>query len=284
VLFLFVAYALTVHRRLIQIGRQIARSGKVMACLQRIGVLLEGASQEDRTPVVEPLRTALRLEGVRLRSSRGHGNKPRLRDLDLALPAGARVAVVGKTGAGKSSLLRLLAGLEVPTRGRILWDDHDLSETNGRVYPRVGYLAQDPVFSRQRAWQLLGLANPTQSPDPQQEETLHRIGAWRVIRRWPYGLEEKVASAQLSRGERRALKLGTTLLGDASVWLLDDPLEGQSDKDAQRRLAEILARGAGRTIVVAFSRLVGLEQFDRVWALQKGRLVFDGTPAEWEQR
>lgn len=287
-LFLFIAYALTVHRRMVQVGRQLARSGKVVACVERLAVLLDDdeteADSSSVAPGPVPLTCGLCLDGVKLSAGRGKDRKVRLRGMDLTIEPGARVAVIGHVGCGKSTLLRLLSGVEAPDKGRILWDGQDLSSNGGSLPSRVDYLPQDPVFGPAPIWRIVGLGGP-ETPPPEQLETLRRTGAWTVIRNFPRRLEEKVSSQFLSPTECRVLALAGILLAPAaSVWILDSPLEGRGRPQARRHLDEILKRADGRTLVVALSQSIDLHRFDRVVSLRRGRIRFDGTPTQWNQR
>ena len=288
-LFLFIAYALTVHRRMVQVGRQAARSGKVLACTNRIGALLdappEAADQPaPTTPAPVPLASTLRLSEVKLTSGRHEHRRTRLHRSDLEITTGRRVAVLGPVGCGKSSLLQVLAGIEPPDKGTVLWDSEDLSDGDGLLAARVDYLPQEPEFAATPLWKLLGLA-ASDALAPQQKETLQRIGAWRVIRSLPRKLEESVTSRSLSPTEARLLALaGILLSGQRRVWVLDAPLDGRGRRQAQRALDEIIERTGDRTLVVALSQSIGLDRFDRVLALREGRVRFDGTPAQWKTR
>jgi len=265
-LFLFITYALTVHHRVVQVGRQLSRSGKVLACVDRIGSLIDESAPA--APVVRPLAASLRLEAA----GAGDEERTRIGPLDLVLKAGSRVAVLGETGAGKSSLLRLLAGVESPDRGRIRWDDEDLSERSADLLARTGYLGQETAFARARLWRILGLAG-AEAPAAETIDLLKRIGAWPVVERLPRGLKEKVGSPDLSRNEARILRLGAILLGNAPVWVMDG-----------RCLDVLLEKLGSRTLVVALARPVALERFHRVVALRGGVVRFDGTPQEWNER
>jgi len=276
-LFLFITYALTVHHRVVQVGRQLSRSGKVMACVDRIGSLIDESAPA--APVARPLAASIRLEAAGL----GTEERTRIGPLDLVLKAGSRVAVLGETGSGKSSLLRLLAGVESPDRGRIRWDDEDLSERSADLQARGGYLGQETAFTRARIWRILGVAG-AEAPSPETVDLLKRIGAWPIISRLPRGLKEKVGSPDLSRNEARILRLGAILLGTAPVWLMDGPFDGLSVRRARRCLNVLLDKLGSRTLVVALARPVALEKFDRVLALRDGRIRFDGTPQEWNER
>ncbi len=285
-LFLFIAYALTVHRRMVQVGRQMARSGKVFACVERLEVLLGDETEPDSgsaAPAPVPLTSGLCLDEVRLSVGHGPDRKVRLRATDLTLEPGARVAVIGHVGCGKSSLLRLLSGVEAPDKGRILWDGEDLSN-DGTLRSRVDYLPQNPVFGPAPIWRIVGMGGPD-TPSPEQLETLRRTGAWTVIRNFPRRLEEKVSSQLLSPTECRVLGLAGMLLAPAtSVWILDGPLDGRGRPQARRQLDEILERAGGRTLVIALSQSIDLHRFDRIVSLRRGRIRFDGTPTQWNER
>ncbi len=289
-LFIFIAYALTLHRRMVQVGRQIARTGKVLACAERIGAYARYAPSGDGdahmtdTPSGPlPLVTGLRLERVRLDMGRGREGKPRLRRTDLLLEPGSRVVVMGSVGSGKTSLMHLLAGVEVPDRGRVYWDEEKILKKNGGLSSRVGYLPQTPVFPAARVWNHLGLADP-ESLSPEDEQTLRRLGSWKIIESFKKGLGQKVASNSLSRNEARLLRLAGILLSDTSpVWVLDNPLGGLSGAKARQCLDEIIMRASHRLLVVALPNQRHAMRFERLLYLNKGKIRFDGPPSEFDE-
>ncbi|HEU5055459.1 MAG TPA: ABC transporter ATP-binding protein [Kofleriaceae bacterium] len=272
-LFLFIAYVLMVHRRLIQLGRQLVRTGKLRASLDRLAALLERPGE---IAAARPLSVGLRLEGLRVDSPRT--GKARLGPLDLAIAAGERVAVVGKSGAGKSTLLRVLARLQTTSNGAIVWDASPLAE----IPPTsTSYLAQLPQLPARPVWEILGLPGPELVPSDKLR-TLERAGAWKVVQGLPKGLRQVVSSRSLSPGEARALSAGRVALSGGSLWLLDALDEGLGTREAVGRLDAILARAGGRTVIAAFVRLRAPDRFGRVIALKRGQVVFDGTPAAWQ--
>lgn len=283
-LFIFVAYTLIVHRRMVQLGRQLARGGKVLACTRRIAQLLVQPADNGPGPASHgPLRSMLRLEQVRLDSLRSHAARPRLRRTDLAIRAGSRVAVLGPPGSGKTSLLRVLAGMETPSKGTIRWDDELLMAPDRTLREQAGYLADYPLFSSRPVWRILGLPGPEAALSPEMMSLWHLLGIGKFLRGLPKGMREKVASATISRREARSLQLGS-ILGDSScMWILDDPFATEGRKKTQRRLAAVLQRAKGRTVIVSLSGRVSLELFDRVLVLHHGRIIFDGTPNEWKE-
>ena len=87
----------------------------------------------------------------------------------------------------------------------------------------------------------------------------------------------------ISPGERRALLLGRIVLGDAPVWILDNPVDTDRPRD-RRRLAALLERGAGRTLVIALRRPSLVERFGLVVTMRRGKVTFVGAPSEWRER
>lgn len=279
-IFLFIAYVLTVHRRLVQISRQLTRGGKVMAATNRIVQLIERAPEaaaagKNEAAPCPNLHEVLRLDGIK--SGPSITGKTRIRRMNLDIPSGARVAVVGDIGAGKSSLLRILAGVDLPQSGRVLWDGEVANET---LRSRVDYIPQDPVFPPIR---LPSIIRCTGLPR-ERENTLRRLGTWNLINTLARD-NSKVSSARLSRNESRLLVMSGILLSrGANLWVLDSPLEGMRSRQARECLEEILIRARNRTVVISMCELIDADRFDHVLSLKRGRVAFYGTLAQWKQR
>lgn len=279
-LFLFAAYALTVHRRMVQVGRQVARTGKLVACANRLGAL---AASEGPKPkrIKKPLATAFRLVDIKLSSDR---HRPRLSRMSLSIAAGSRVAVLGASGSGKSSLLRVMAGLEPEVKGALCWDRSTLRDRGAGLRNVVSYLGESTTFSRQPLWELAGLPSAA-PPDDLTERSLRNLGAWAVMRRVSPKLSTRVSSLQLTTREARLLALARIALSDhSSIWALDGVLDSMSKKRARRCLGEIFARAGDAAVVISMGRAVELDQFDQIVVLRGGKLVFQGSPSDWRSR
>jgi ABC-type multidrug transport system fused ATPase/permease subunit len=279
-LFLFIAYAITIQRRAVMIGRQIARGGKLLANTERLGRLIDSADEE--TASARLLKEAIRLEDLRLKRFPTQTKQARLGPIDLTIERGQRVLVLGNEGSGKSSLLAALAGRLEARRGAIWWDDEDVAATPETLRASVAYVSDEPEFGRIAVRRLLGLS-AGEEPDESALEVLKKLGTWTVVRRLRDRLDQRVPSSHLSPRERRALLLGRVVTGDDAVWILDNPVDHDRSRDRER-LETILERAGERTLVVALRRPIAVERFDRVILMKQGTAVFDGTPADWKAR
>ncbi|MFE3856735.1 ABC transporter ATP-binding protein [Streptomyces griseorubiginosus] len=201
---------------------------------------------------------------------------------DLTLPAGQTVAVVGSTGAGKSTLAKLLARFYDPSEGRVLLDGVDLREL------AVPELRRGVVMVTQEAFLFSGTVAENIAigrPDASREEierAAKAIGAHDFISALPDGYDTDVRKrgGRISAGQRQLVAFARALLADPAVLILDEAtssLDIPGERAVQRAMATVLK---GRTAVVIAHRLSTVEIADRVLVMEHGRIVEDGTPAE----
>lgn len=201
---------------------------------------------------------------------------------DLTLPAGQTVAVVGSTGAGKSTLAKLLARFYDPSKGRVLLDGVDLREL------AVPELRRGVVMVTQEAFLFSGTVAENIAigrPDASREEierAAKAIGAHDFISALPDGYDTDVRKrgGRISAGQRQLVAFARALLADPAVLILDEAtssLDIPGERAVQRAMATVLK---GRTAVVIAHRLSTVEIADRVLVMEHGRIVEDGTPAE----
>ncbi|MEU0969632.1 ABC transporter ATP-binding protein [Streptomyces sp. NPDC005917] len=218
-------------------------------------------------------------DGVRFAYRTGGEVLPRF---DLALPAGQTVAVVGSTGAGKSTLAKLLARFYDPTDGRVLLDGVDLRELT------VPELRRGVVMVTQEAFLFSGTVAENIAvgrPDATREEieqAAKAIGAHEFITALPDGYDTDVRKrgGRISAGQRQLVAFARALLADPAVLILDEAtssLDIPGERAVQRAMSTVLK---GRTAVVIAHRLSTVEIADRVLVMEHGRIVEDGRPAE----
>ena len=276
----FILYALMTRAPIVQLTRQGTRTGKILACIQRLEEIIRVGRELESAAALPALQRQIRIEGLSVYRRAAVRSTRRLRVEELIVPAGSRLAIIGPCAAGKSTLLQVLAGTLRPKKGRVSWDDVALLDASKRGrQARIEYLPQEPRWSRRPLWHVLGL--PDAVPTPAAQEVLAKCGADRVIRRLPRGLETEVGSGALAVGERRDVLLGRALLGNASVILLDDPFHGLDRKQARRRLRALLSIRGEATVIIAAHRLPSRKLFHRVIRLRKGTVAFDGLPEQY---
>jgi ATP-binding cassette, subfamily B, multidrug efflux pump len=204
-----------------------------------------------------------------------------LRGVSFTVPAGATVALVGHTGAGKSTILSLLLRHYLPTRGRILVDGVDLAEvTSSEVRSRIGFVPQDLFLFRGNLDRNLRLDRTL--PAGALEHALATAGADGLVARLPGGLAHEVAERgrSLSVGERQLLSFARALAGEPAVLLLDEATSA-IDPEAEGRIQDALARSRdGRTAMVVAHRLGTITDADRILVFHHGELREAGTHRE----
>ena len=259
-------------------------SGTFSLVMQGLGAaerLFELEDQEvptDRGAPAAPLVQGLRLEGLTVRYDAG-GDV--LRRLTLEVPAGKRVALVGKSGGGKTTLLATLLGFVEPSEGRVTWDGVDVQTlSRASLRTQMAWVPQEPVLFSGSVRDNLLLASPG-ATDAELWDALGQASATDFVAALPSGLEEPVGErgGRLSGGQRQRLAIARAFLRRPSVLLLDEPtsaLDAASEQGVQAGLASLMA---GRTVLVVAHRLATVRDADLIYVLERGEVVESGTHA-----
>ncbi|MCQ0023591.1 ABC transporter ATP-binding protein/permease [Streptomyces somaliensis DSM 40738] len=216
-------------------------------------------------------------EGVRFAYRTGGEVLPRF---DLAIPAGQTVAVVGSTGAGKSTLAKLLARFYDPSGGRVLLDGVDLRELSTAELRRgVVMVTQEAFLFSGTVAENIAIGRPDATRE-EIERAAKAIGAHDFITALPDGYDTDVRKrgGRISAGQRQLVAFARALLADPGVLILDEAtssLDVPGERAVQRAMDTVLH---GRTAVVIAHRLSTVEIADRVLVMERGRIVEDGPP------
>jgi ATP-binding cassette subfamily B protein len=245
---------------------------------RRVLVVLDAVPEVVDRPgagVLGPVRGSVVLEGVTFGYRPG---EPVLRDVSLAAEPGETVALVGSSGAGKTTLVSLLIRFFDPWSGRVLVDGVDLRDVRlASLREQVAIVLQEPFLFPMSVAENIAYGRP----DASREEVVaaaRAANAHGFIEALPDGYDSVVGErgATLSGGERQRLAVARALLKDAPILILDEPTSSL-DSDSEALLLEALERlMAGRTTFIIAHRLSTVRNADRVVVLEEGRVVESG--------
>lgn len=253
-----------------------------VAAAERIAPLLAipPAAAEGGVRTLLPGAPTVRFEGVTFRYQ---GERGGVSEIDLELPTGSLTALVGESGTGKTTLVRLLTGLARPEAGRITVNGIDLAECDPAAWrAMLALVPQQSFFCTGSIRENILLGRPD-ADDAAIGRALAAASAANFVQRLPAGLDTLLGDrgAGLSGGELRRLALARAFLRDASLVILDEPTAGL-DPESERLVGEALERLArGRTVLVISHREETIRRAGRVAVLAGGRLEQLTTSAEF---
>jgi ABC-type multidrug transport system fused ATPase/permease subunit len=256
-----------------------------MAALDKIFELLDVTPELTDSPdavVLERLRGEIRFEDVSFRYRTNEGTKLALDDVSLAVPAGQTVALVGATGAGKSTFAKLVARFYDPTDGRVLVDGHDLRDVAARsLRSQMGIVPQEAFLFSGTIGDNIAFGRPG-AEEGDIEAAARAVGAWDFITALPQGLDTEVGErgVQLSAGQRQLVAFARALIADPRILVLDEATSNVDLRTEGRIEAGLRRLLAGRTAIVIAHRLSTIRQAGRIVVLDQGRIVEQGSHDE----
>ena len=255
-----------------------------MAALDKVFELLDeepDVVEHARAHELPPVHGEVTLEGVSFSYS-GEGGALALRDVDLVVPPGQTVALVGATGAGKSTLAKLIARFHDPTRGRVLVDGHDVREVTQRsLRSQLGVVPQEGFLFSGTIRENIAFGRPG-AKDAEVRAAAAAVGADEFIERMPDGYDTAVGErgGRLSAGQRQLVAFARAACADPRLLILDEATSSV-DVGTEARIEHGLRRLlAGRTAIVIAHRLSTIRRAARIVVLDHGRIVEQGTHDE----
>jgi len=267
-----------------QVGRQladtIAATRRLAAVAREKVTIFDGPAD----PPPSAQGSEIRFEGVRF-TYPGRG-RPALDDVSFTVPAEATVALVGASGAGKSTIASLLLRFWDPDAGAVTLDGKDLRDFRlDALRLRIALVAQDTYLFNDTLEANIRLARPD-APEGAVRRALAQAALGPFVAALPEGLATKVGErgVQLSGGQRQRIAIARAFLKDAPVLVLDEAtshLDAISEAEVRAALAELMQ---GRTTLVIAHRLSTIRAADRILVLDQGRVLEGGTHAELLRR
>jgi ATP-binding cassette, subfamily B, bacterial HlyB/CyaB len=248
--------------------------------IARLGDILNSAAEPAYSAAragLPPIRGNIRFEHV---SFRYRPDGPEiLHDVSFDIPAGQTVGIVGSSGSGKSTFAKLVQRLYVPQGGRVLVDGMDLMTTDPAGLRRqIGIVLQDNMLFNRSVRDNIALADPSLAMD-RIIDAAKLAGAHDFILELPEGYDTMVGErgSTLSGGQRQRIAIARALVSDPRILIFDEAtsaLDYESERIIHDNMKEI---AKGRTVLIIAHRLSTVRGADRIFTLERGRLVEDGT-------
>lgn len=292
---LFITYAVSIFEPIQQLARIAAEFISLQASIERVTDLLEKEPDIKDSPEViekygdsfhpkkenwEPIRGDIEFDHVTFRYPDGTENV--LEDFCLKVPAGTTVAIVGETGAGKSTIVNLACRFFEPTSGRILIDGRDYKERSMLwLHSNLGYVLQNPHLFSGTVRDNIRYGNP-EATDEQVEAAAKLVAADRAVAKLDKGYDSDVGEGgdRLSTGEKQLVSFARAVLSSPPIFVLDEAtssIDTETEQLIQQAITTLLE---GRTSFVVAHRLSTIRHADVILVVDDGKIVERGTHDE----
>ena len=282
-LLVFVAYLTQLYGPVRELGSLSNAFFRALAAAERVIQLLDERPEVTDGPRATRLgrvRGSLELDDVSF--AYPSAERPALERLSLRVEENSTLALVGASGAGKSTVAKLLVRLHDPDHGALRIDGHDLRDVSmASLRDNVSILFQEALVIRGTVAENIAVGRPSASRE-EIEAAARRAGALAFIERLPDGFETDIGERgrRLSGGQRQRIAIARVLLADAPILVLDEPSTGLDAATRERLLGPLRTLLRERTAVVVSHDLLTVRDVDRIAVLDEGRLVELGAHDE----
>nr|WP_312577830.1 ABC transporter ATP-binding protein [Sedimentibacter sp.] len=288
----FLSYAIGIFEPIQQLARIFAEVVSLQANIERVTELLEKEPLIKDTPEVigkygdninpkkknwEPIKGEIEFRNVTFKYP--DGDEEVLKDFSLKIPAGTNVAIVGETGAGKSTLVNLACRFFEPTQGEILIDGKNYKDRSQLwLHSNLGYVLQNPhLFSGSIRENIrYGKLDAT---DEEVERAAQMVSADTIVEKFEHGYESEVGENgdKLSTGEKQLISFARAILADPKIFVLDEAtssIDTHTEKLIQEGIDYLLK---GRTSFIIAHRLSTIKKADIILVVKDGKIIEQGT-------
>lgn len=270
----FISGIQKINQPLVYAYQLVVRSQMAMVAAKRVFYVMDMPAEENEKGLQEVDTSGdvvFQMENV----SFCYGEKYALRGINLTIPKGKKIALVGKSGSGKSTILKLLSGQYGISAGKLYFFNHKFSEVSPEVIRKcIAIISQDTILFPMSVADNIRVGNPDATRE-QIMEAARLAGCDEFVQNMPDGydtvLEEK--GSNLSGGQRQRLSIARAILKDAPILLLDEPTSAL-DKDTEQYINETIAELAkNRTVITVAHRLSTIEDYDEIIVMENGRIA-----------
>jgi ABC-type multidrug transport system fused ATPase/permease subunit len=265
----------------VMIGALWIRLQGHVAAVRRVFFFIDKESDEDQSGDAQlpPIKEGVVLENVSFQYPNGHQV---LSDINLALPVGKLIAVVGPTGAGKTSLAYMIPAVLRPTSGKVIIDGHDLADVDlDSLRNQIAYVLQEHVLLSESIRENLAIANPNAS-EAALLTALQTAGCMSFIDKMPDGIDTVLGRSgnTLSVGQQQRLCIARGLVRDARILILDEPTAALDPQTENELVETLLKAREDRLVVVIAHRLSTIRRADQIVFLEEGQIQDVGNHEE----
>jgi ATP-binding cassette subfamily B protein len=281
----FIGYLHILAWPMMALGWMISIYQRGNAAMKRLGEIFETvpAIASPATPSIPAaVRGEIRFEGVAFSHAARNGATPILTGVDLVVPAGSKLGVIGRTGSGKSTLAMLIPRMFDVTQGRVTVDGVDVRAWDLQMLRgAIGFVPQDPFLFSESIGRNIEFSAGTLG-DEEIMQLVEIAGLDADLAGFPHGLETEVGERgiTLSGGQKQRLTLARAIAGDRRILVLDDALSSVDAQTERRILDELKTAMAGRTSIIISHRVSSVKDADAIVVVEEGRVVERGTHAE----